>query len=491
MQYSLKRNFFTEILFASFFLIATIISVALYLKQYLFLGYFIAVIAAPFLVVALPIEPVMGIMFMVVATGFDFLATIERGVGGVVQYNLTYFQIALIVTFMSLLLNLILRKKITIPSMNLWFPLITLYIIFAVSLMYTPSFKEGIIYFIRALAMSLIVIVVMLSMNSKRKIDIVLWTMILVTTAIGTLTIYQIITGGAVFSSNVVKMATSVGLAVYRATGTFNNPNDLGVFLMAGIVVTYGLLFTDKPWPLRIMIIVLMGVMCGGILLSFSRAAWLATLTGFMLITAFQKKWSFYWIFLAVIALSIIFITVYQPLIWDAVMGRFTSIFNPAEDDSSSARISLIRSGIWMWQDHPLFGVGLRGFPQLYYQYLDPQMPLIQVIEAHTLQILLLAEEGLIGFTIATWLFATIFFHGFVTGKSLRTPFLRHIQFTMTALFFSYLVYFTFAADMLNNIFWMVVGLIYAIPVLDARLAAEAERVPDTPSDPQPASAAT
>ena len=122
-----------------------------------------------------------------------------------------------------------------------------------------------------------------------------------------------------------------------------------------------------------------------------------------------------------------------------------------------------------MWQDHPLFGVGLRGFPILYYDYVDPNMPhiLIEVNEPHTIQVEILAEEGIIGFVVAVWLFMTIFFHSVKYSLILKNDFLRNAQIACTALFIGFITNFTFATDLTNNSFWITVGMIYAIPFID------------------------
>ena len=188
---------------------------------------------------------------------------------------------------------------------------------------------------------------------------------------------------------------------------------------------------------------------------------------------ALHKKWSYYFVFIGVVILLTIVLSIKIPRLWEVIFSRFGSIFDPLGEDSTSSRICLLRSGIWMWQDHPLLGVGFRGFPELYNDYVDPNMPyyLREVKEPHTLQVEILAEQGIIGFTIATWLFMTIIFHGIMTSIRMKDEFLKNAQIASTALVIGFLVSFTFAADIVNNAFWMLVGLVYAIPFVEKSIS--------------------
>ncbi|MFC1692919.1 O-antigen ligase family protein, partial [Candidatus Latescibacterota bacterium] len=337
-------------------------------------------------------------------------------------------------------------------------------------LIYTPDFAGGTFTFIRIAVMGLICMIIVESIDKMWKLKFIIYGMILIPVGISILSIYQILTGGTFYAPRVTKVATTLGLAVFRATGTFANPNGLGCFLMIGIVIGFGILFVKKLNPLlKLLLVISIIVSSAGILTTFSRAGWLSTIAGLIIIVALHKKWSYFWYITGAVVLITIMLSVYIPQLWEVIFDRFGSIFNPSEESSSSSRISLIRTGIWMWQDHPFFGVGLRGFPKMYYDYVDPNMPhiLIEVNEPHTIQAQILAEEGLIGFVVATWLFITIVFQGLRYSFTLKDDFLRCTQIACTALFVGFVVNFTFAADLTNNAFWMTVGLIYAIPFIE------------------------
>lgn len=435
----------------------------------IFYAYFIGIILTPLFLLLIPIEPTIGIVLMLLATGFDFLGRIVETTTRI-RFNFTYFHIALFVTFISTFLNLVLRRRTVIRSVNLWPPLIVFLLVLSYTLIYTPDFPQGAYTFTRIVVMGLLTLIVIECVDKIWKVKLLISSMIIIPVGISILTVYQLVTEGAFYAPKVVKMATTLGLAVYRSTGTFENPNQLACFLMIGIIVPFGMLFLkNQNIVTKLLLIAALIVTSIGIVTTFSRGGWVSSIVGLAVIVALHKKWSFFYIFIGIVILMTVVLSIKIPQLWEVVFDRFGSIFNPLADDSSSSRVSLLKTGIWMWQDHPLFGVGMRGFPKLYYDYVDPNMPhiLIEVNEPHTIQVEILAEEGLIGFVVATWLFFTVFFHGFRTSLRMKNDYLRSVQIVSFALLFAFIVNFTFATDLTNNSFWITVGMLYAVPLVE------------------------
>ncbi len=435
-----------------------------------FLYYYIGIIIVPMLMVIIPIEPTFGIVILVATTGLDILGIITKTTAADSEYRLTYFHLALLIVLISTLLNLILRRKTKIPSINLWPPLIAFTVIYAISLIYTPDFFAGAYQFIRYFVLSLICLIVLVSVDTRFKLSVVVWTMILTPVAISILTMYQFYTQGSIFAPIVIKVATVIGIPMFRSTGTFSSPNKLACFLMLGVVIPFGILFLKKINPYTKLLLILSMIISGiGLAASFSRGGWISTLSAIIVIIYFHRKWSYLWYFLGFTVFGIVVVSIQFPEVWEVVFDRFGSIFNPTVDASSSARISLMKSSIWMWQDNPILGVGLRGFPVHYYDYIDPGMPhvLADVKEAHTIQTEILAEQGLVGFIIAVWLFLTVFAHGFSTVKTIKNFYLKNIQIINMGLFIGFISNFTFSSDLTNNSFWIIIGLIYSVPLIE------------------------
>ena len=252
----------------------------------------------------------------------------------------------------------------------------------------------------------------------------------------------------------------------------FQNPNFLAGFLMIGVTMAFGMLFIKKyKLPVKIILAVCVGVISIAVVSSFSRGGWLSTAAAVFVIILLHRRWSYFVLMLCLLIITLTITSIKFPHIMLSALERFTTIFNPAETASSS-RLSLIRTGIWIWQDHPILGVGVGGFPYYVFDYLDPDVPrtLANIKEAHTLQFKILAEVGIIGLTIAVWFFFTVLFDGIRSIKTMKDDTLKTIQIGLVALFVGYITNFTFASDLLNNIFWITVGVIYAVPLVDKKI---------------------
>lgn len=459
----------------------------------LYIAGFAAILTVPVFLVLLPVHPTLGILAMIFATGMDFLGVIAE-TRLPMKFDFTYFHVALLVTFIATFLNMILKRSLYFPSLELWAPLLLFNLSVGLSLIYTPNFIVGSWMFVRILAMGLLTWMVVQIVNRKWQVSAIMWVMILVPFGVSILSIYQLFTQGSFYSEIVYRTASALGMQIYRATGTFANPNYLGCFLMVGVIVPFGLMFHRKyPITLRMVLVGAAFVTTAGLITTFSRTGWLSTLIAVLVVIALHKKWSYFGVMFGLGLAAIVFLAFEHPEILEAILYRFTTIFTPSEDDSSSSRLSLIRTGIWMWQDHPIFGIGIEGFSKLYDLYVDPNMPdiLVNVKYPHTIQSQILTELGLVGFIIATWLYFTILFKGIRTSFSLKNDLLRNAQIILTSLHVGFMVNFTFANDLVNNIFWINVGLIYALPLIEKHSllineadsgAGEFDAIPESPS---------
>lgn len=146
--------------------------------------------------------------------------------------------------------------------------------------------------------------------------------------------------------------------STFELTGTFPNPGPLGGFLAIVIVITSGLYLEYKKFSwqrhlLSIMMILLLIV----IVLTNSRASWLAVLLGivalfFIKIKRRLRTLSFLWKISIVVFLFLILIPLYY-----------------YKKDSADGRILIWRVSSEMIIDAPLFGHGLGAFSKEYMYY--------------------------------------------------------------------------------------------------------------------------
>jgi len=431
------------------------------------IAYFAAAILIPLFLLFIPVEPVLTIPFLFIATGLHFFALITKREES--SYNFTYFHVVVLITFISVLTNYLLKRKRNIPSCSLWPPVIAFLFVIAFSLIYTPNFVDGFMEFSRLLILVVLAFSMVICIDSKWKVKFVMWSYVIIPIGVSLFTVYDIITGGEFYKAQIIKIATELGINVYRSTGTFHNPNDLATFLMIGVIVGFGLLFVKKLNVfLKMLLIVSILITSVALITTFSRGGWLSTFAGCFVLILLHRRWSYLGLFIGLLLIMFIGLSIKFPEIVLSVFGRFATIFDPFGEVSSSTRISLVKTGIRMWQDSPILGVGSAGYSYYAIDYIDPNMPRaeVDVILPHTLQIKILAEEGLIGITIAVWFFFTVLFEGLRTIKTIKDEFLRNSQIILTSLFAGFIVCFTVNSDLHHNIFWITVGVIYAIPIV-------------------------
>ncbi|MFC1650089.1 O-antigen ligase family protein [Candidatus Latescibacterota bacterium] len=458
-----------------FLVILEMVTMAVFLTgDIIIIGIFAAIVLTPVFLFLIPVEPVLTVPFLFIATGLHFFALITKRED--TWYNLTYFHIAALVTLMSVFANFLLKRKKTIPSCSLWPPVIVLLSLMAFSLIYTPLFVDGFMDFSRLIILCIITFSMIMIIDSKWKVKFVMMSYVIIPICVSLATVYDILTGGEFYKSQVLKVATELGIHVYRSTGTFHNPNDLATFLMVGIIVSFGLLFIKKMNIfIRTFLIVCILISSAGLIATFSRGGWLSTFAGCFFLILIHRKWSYMGLFFGIFGLMFLIMSIKFPEIVLSAFGRFATIFDPSNEASSSSRISLMKTGISMWKDNPIFGVGSAGYSYYAIDYMDPNMPRgeVDVILPHTLQIKILAEEGLAGLTAATWFFFTVLFDGLRVIKTIKDDFLRNSQIILTSLFVAFIVCFTFNSDMHHNIFWITIGVMYANSLVSQKMQRE------------------
>ena len=178
-----------------------------------------------------------------------------------------------------------------------------------------------------------------------------------------------------------------------RTFGLTFHPNVLGGFLLVAIFLTfYLLLWHSRRWILAL------PVLFAGLILSFSRSAWLAfalSLGLFGLFSLVNKKSP---------ALKRLTLFGLLPiLVMGIVGGLLTNRFNLqslAEFTSLFGRGELIQIAMNGIVNHPLLGIGPGNFPlfMLQYRTLDPPH------FVHNVPLLLASEVGLLGGIIWYWL---------------------------------------------------------------------------------------
>jgi O-antigen ligase len=262
----------------------------------------------------------------------------------------------------------------------------------------------------------------------------------------------------------------AVGANAPRATGTFHNPNTFGTFLMCGVVFLFALLVNHRfaKWK-AIYLIASLAAAGAGLVTTFSRSNWVAAAVGIVAALIYARKLRYLvWVGLCGVGI-ILAVKEFVPFA-DHIFQRFVSIFTLLSDfgdagrESGSARLYFIIAGVEMWLDHPILGVGWRGFPLLFDAYKPIDFPMwVPTKESHTLAANMLSELGLVGFIASAWIVWRVFGRGMEAVRQATDPYLRAVLVALLCVFLSFQISLSATADFSNNFLWFFTGMIFAV----------------------------
>jgi O-antigen ligase len=394
----------------------------------------------------------------------------------------TGFHLALAAMLIGIAGNVCLRRRTLFPEFGLKGPLFLLLGIMAVSLTYSPNQPEATIGFVRTLFLVVFLYGTQVMIDSRRAVAMVVVSMALALIAGSVLGVVQIYSEKFYLPASFV---IAVGANAPRATGTFHNPNTFGTFLMCGVVFLGGIMLHYRlaRWQ-RLLMFVPLSMGLTGLVVTFSRANWLAGLVGVAVLLALARKLRYLFYLAGIGLLGIVAIKEFVPFA-EHIFQRFLSIFAFVEEfgvvgrESASARVYFVVAGLKMFLDHPLLGAGWRAFPVLFDQYRPVDFPnWVPTKESHTLAANILAELGLVGFCAAAWIVWRTLERGFRGLKEVHEPFLRAVLISLLAVFIAFQVSLSFTADFSNNFLWFFTGMLFAV----LRLGREAQAAPGGPA---------
>lgn len=214
-----------------------------------------------------------------------------------------------------------------------------------------------------------------------------------------------------------------------RSYGTFANSNELAQFFSSYFLVSVALLLFEKRLIHKLFFSGAVLLTLFGIVSSLSRGGFLCTIMAAAVFVFFRSKKIF--IFLVVIC-SLSFGTFYN-LLPDKVTDRIEETFveetehrrygdstlgGVGIEGSAFSRIPLIKGGMVMFKENPLFGKGFMSFPRLIHRFkyggqygIEPG----HVKASHNMHIRILSELGLVGY----FFFLLIFYYSIRMGYAL------------------------------------------------------------------------
>ncbi|MBI3038385.1 O-antigen ligase family protein [bacterium] len=154
------------------------------------------------------------------------------------------------------------------------------------------------------------------------------------------------------------------GIIRTRVAGIFGDPNIYGVYLGALIpFIVAGIFIHPNQVAFTIFFSICLFFGGLGLLLSFSRGAYLSAIAGLVILVAIKKP-AFNWNSRKK-AISAVFMALFLVFLIGPFKYRFLSIVNPK--DMTLSQRTLINKGIWnAFPSVPIFGFGLHSFNQVY-----------------------------------------------------------------------------------------------------------------------------
>lgn len=209
-----------------------------------------------------------------------------------------------------------------------------------------------------------------------------------------------------------------------RAYGSLSHPNMLGGFLAICLLFLIGLLFNyfknfyNLPWKVSgkfigqaVLLFGSLVLISYGLLLTFSRSAWLGAIVALIviwLILLWQKKVRLLKFFLkiniVIILVIVFFVANYNSLLSERLSGDSRLQIQSIEERQAGYQESLqiINNKFW-------FGSGLGNYTTALYE-LDDSRPAWAYQPVHNVDLLVMAELGIIGWLIMTILIVYILY---------------------------------------------------------------------------------
>jgi O-antigen ligase len=231
------------------------------------------------------------------------------------------------------------------------------------------------------------------------------WLIMITTTLLCLLSLYQLVTNNydqTFFKLAAIQMDRALGASsTPRIGGPINAPN-----LWAQVLVAVSTLIVFRILHEKRMIVKLAGVLMLGILLyivlnTYSRGAYVAiAIDAVLILLMFKKRFNPMILVGAATLLILLF-----PFLPATYRDRFTSLFVVTaengiyQDTSLRGRSSEMLTGLAMFAEHPIVGVGAGNYPTNYQRYAQ-QIGIEFRTEArdpHSLYVQLLAETGILG----------------------------------------------------------------------------------------------
>jgi putative inorganic carbon (HCO3(-)) transporter len=348
-----------------------------------------------------------------------------------------------------------------------------------ISTLFAPNPTLAIDEFTEFIKDTIMVIVIVLLLNKGVTLRNVVWTLLLAGIFLGSLTVYQQLTGS--FDNNfggfaVAEVRNIAGeVNDYRAQGPISS-NFYALILVVLVPLGLDRLLNEKSLVLRLLAVWALAVINLSIFFTYSRGG-LLTLFVVTAVMLYRYPPKPIYILVAVFGLVLIYLVV--PASYIKRLSNLTQILSlvdpqqelgsTLEENALRGRLSEMTVSALVFADHPLTGVGYANFEEYYLEYapslgLDPRR---ENRAAHSLYLEIAAETGIIGLAAFGFLL-------FAAFRSLQWSYTRfrdqqlndyaNLTYALGVSLVGYLAGSFFLHAAYFRYFWLIFGIVCSIP---------------------------
>jgi putative inorganic carbon (hco3(-)) transporter len=260
-------------------------------------------------------------------------------------------------------------------------------------------------------------VIVLIVLQQGEMLRRTIWTLLFAGILMGGIVTYQFVTGTMTnnyWGFGQAEIRQIVGaVREYRAAGSIGDANFFAQVMVTLIPLGLERAWKEKKMRWRVLAMIASGLCFLAVVFSFSRGAFLALVAYAGMIMLYFKLRPTKILLLAVFALPLVFFipSSYMDRI-NSIIDAIPGVGNGMQTDSAiRGRVSEIKVGWMMFVDHPVLGVGVGNYPNLYQNYsrklgLDARL---MDRSAHSLYLQIASETGLVGLAVFVFIMWNIF----------------------------------------------------------------------------------
>jgi len=261
------------------------------------------------------------------------------------------------------------------------------------------------------------------------------------------------------------------GVTNHRATGPYGNPNAYAQVLVMLVPLALDRVWHEKELGFRLLAGWTLLVCILTILFTYSRNGFITLLFTIGLLFFVRRPRVLSAVALVVLAFAVIPFLPVSYIERITTLFQFTSSNSPQQisDVSFRGRLSENIAAWRMFQDHPLFGVGLDNF-QINYQSYSRQIGLDERRVERTpasFYLELLSEQGLIGALVFMGFIVIVFRNLWKAAQLFQFLGMKNEEY-ITLAFLSglagFMVFYISKNSAYPNVFWILLGIAFSIP---------------------------